>query len=110
TLARFQEATKSLRAFQQKLLGEMQRLAMDLAVAIASRFLNSQVHAGSAPMELWIREAIERLDARQPVTVRIHPEDLALLEKRLGPENFLPLNDAEVSFVADPTVRRGGFQ
>ena len=57
----------------------MQKLAVELAVAIASRLLHDQIQAGDYPVENLVRTVVERLDTPQPVTVFLHPEDLAAL-------------------------------
>ena len=69
-----------------------------LAVRIAERILGAKLALSPEVVVEVVRQAIAA--ARKPVSVRVHPEDLALVERALA--------DAPVAWVADPLIERGG--
>jgi flagellar biosynthesis/type III secretory pathway protein FliH len=105
-LAGFTEAAAGLRAQGEQLAQMVEPLAVDLAIAVARRFLHEQTASGAFPLAALVRQAIERLDTRQPVSVLLHPEDLALLQRQLGANADL-LGNADVRVAADTTLTRG---
>jgi flagellar assembly protein FliH len=107
TLTSLQEAVKGLEAQQRQRLVELQRMAVELSVAIASRLVHETLRAGDFAVEALVRKAVAKLEPRGPVTVRLHPEDVKLLEQRLKGQPLLPEN-ADVHLVADPALGRGG--
>ena len=54
-----------------------------------------------------MRAAVQRLEPRQAVTVRLHPDDLALLERRTAEEPLFALDTEELRLVADASMGRG---
>jgi flagellar biosynthesis/type III secretory pathway protein FliH len=107
TLASLSEAIDGLEAQQRQRLEEMQQVAVELAVAIASRLVHERIEAGDFAVETLVRQVVERLGTSQPATVGLHPDDLALLEKRLGSGRRLFAEDSGIRVVADPTLVRG---
>ena len=105
-LASLTEAVAGLRAQGQQLLQAVEPLAVELALAVAGRFLHRQVETGAFPLAALVRQAIERLDSRQPVVVLVHADDLALLQRQLG-DNADLLGGAEVRLAADASLTRG---
>jgi len=89
-LGQLLDVARDLRSAQRGRLEEMQRVAVELAVAVASNLLYERIESGDYPIEELVRDAVRRLEPRQAVTVRLHPEDLALLEtvRALWPEDF----------------------
>jgi flagellar biosynthesis/type III secretory pathway protein FliH len=103
------ELAGSLRAQQQDYLEQMRRLAVELAVAIASRLVHDQIQTGDYPVETMVRRIVARLETPQPVAVHLHPDDLALLQRRLG-ENPLFPKETQVHLVADASLGRGSVR
>jgi flagellar assembly protein FliH len=104
------EAATSLRAREHEHLEEMQRLAVELAVAIASRLLHEQIQSGDYPIETLVHKVVERLDTSQPVTVFLHPADLALLQQRLGEGRTTSPEGAAAQLAGDATLARGNVR
>src|SRR5262249_51863811 len=86
---------------------ELQRVAVELAVTIATRLIHDKVQANDFAVEELVRKVVEQLEPKQPVTVRLHPEDKALLERRLAGQPLVPADAAEVPGVGDTAVPRG---
>jgi flagellar biosynthesis/type III secretory pathway protein FliH len=104
-LAGMKEAVRSLEEQQQHRLADLRRAAVELGVTIASRLVHEKVLAADFAVETLVQKAIDQLEPQQPVTVRLHPKDKALLEQRLGAPL---LHDAmEVRVVADAGLDRG---
>jgi flagellar assembly protein FliH len=106
TLVNLTAAVSALEARQQQQWIEWQRAAVELGVTIAARILHDKIQAGDYPVETMARQAAARLHTEEPVTLRLHPADLQLLEQRLdGRPLFAP--DADVRLVGDATLGRG---
>ena len=99
-LNRLNEAAAAMQSQYQQLAHAVEPLAVELALAVAARFLQAKAAAGELPLADIIRQAIERLEARQPVQVLLNPDDLAVLERQ-------DLNLPDVRLLADPTLKRG---
>ena len=101
------EAAHDLAADREQRRAEMQRVAVELAVTIASKLIHEKIEAGEFALESLVRQTIVRLEPNQPVTVRLHPADITLLEKRLGSSHPLLPNGPEASLLPDPGLERG---
>jgi flagellar biosynthesis/type III secretory pathway protein FliH len=107
-LKSLRDTIAGLNAQHHARLKSLQKVAIDLAIAVAERFLHQRLTDGSFPIEALVRQAVAHLEPRQPVNVALHPDDLVLFEKRLAADPQLALDSDEVQFSADATVRRGG--
>jgi flagellar biosynthesis/type III secretory pathway protein FliH len=105
-LSALRQAALLMQAHRQQQTAEMQRLAVELAVAVASRFLQGKVSAGDFPFEALIRQALDRLETRQPATVMLHADDLAALQEQLPPDHPW-LEQDDLRLIADTTLPRG---
>ncbi|HEY1188707.1 MAG TPA: FliH/SctL family protein, partial [Gemmata sp.] len=99
----------NLHTEQAARLGELQQVAVAMAVTIATRLLHEQIESGTFAIENKVRDMIAQLGGDAAVTVRLNPADLALLTTRLGGQ---PLSDdySDPRFVADPSLGRGDCQ
>lgn len=101
------EVAAELQAHGRQRLQEMQQVAVELAIAIASRLIHERVEANEFGIEQLVQQAVEQLKTTQPVTVFLHPLDLELLHKRLGPVPLEELVDNKTRLLSDATVQRG---
>lgn|GEM_PF-2097657 len=102
--------TAALQEFQRRetqRLTEMQQVAIELAVAIASRLTHAKIQAGDFGIEGLVREVLEQVDRQQPATLYLHPQDMALLERRAEDEPTLFATGQAVRLTADPALGRG---
>src|SRR5579884_3713825 len=106
-LGQLLDVARDLKSAQRGRLEEMQRVAIELAVAVASHVLYERLESGEFPIEELVRAAVKRLEPRQAVTVRLHPEDVALLERRTAEEPLFALDTEDLRLVADPKLGRG---
>ena len=105
-LASMTEAAHNFDSRKRQLLAEMQQVAIELAVAVAGHLVHEKIQASEFPIENVVRQVVEHLGAKQPVKVRLHPDDLALLAQRLG-DSPLATSAADVELVPDATLSRG---
>jgi flagellar biosynthesis/type III secretory pathway protein FliH len=105
-LERLNEIAGQLGEQRQQLLHEMKHVAIELAVAVASQAIHAKIQAGDFPIEALTQAAIERLGNAGAVVVHLHPEDLALLERRLGDGRGQTLK-SDIRFEPDGSMNRG---
>src|SRR5262249_20873811 len=91
---------------RDQLAAEIRERIVETALLVAETVLRARIDRGEYPLPEIVRPALEALDAhganREDVTVRLHPADLALLEKP-GAAGAL---GAGLTLVADATVAR----
>ncbi|MBI3462416.1 MAG: hypothetical protein HY000_05060 [Planctomycetes bacterium] len=100
------DAARRLTGWHDQLLGEVQHATVELALAIASRLIHQKIETGMFPVESLVRAAVKRLGESDAAVVHLHPEDLALLRRRLG-DDRLSQEERDVRFVADSCLARG---
>lgn len=106
-MGRLMDLGQTLHEQQRQRLQEMQEVAVELAVAIASRLIHENIDRGAFGVDAMIRQVVAQLESEHPVTVYLHPNDLALLHKRLGDAKLMTANHTEVRLAADATLKRG---
>lgn len=101
------ELTQELLGQQRQRLAEMQRVAVEVAVAIASRLLHQRLEQGDLAVESLVRQVAERLETHEALTVYLHPADLALLvQQGEAGQPWLP-GEGKLKLVADEALKRG---
>lgn len=87
-------------------LQELQQAAVELAMLVTAQILQQQLEKDAFPIERLVEEALQRLAPYQPIEVRLHPQDLQILEKRLA--NRQPPSKFEhVRWCPDASLARG---
>jgi len=80
-------------------------VAIELAHAIAAKLIFEQVETDRFPIANLVHEVLARIDSREPAVVRLHPDDLVLLDEfpviRSGGD------ERTLKYVADATLSRG---
>jgi len=105
-LTQLQQAAVKTNAQCADVLNEMREVTVELAHAIASKLVFQQLAAGTFPIDRLVTEVLSRLNTREPVTVRLHPEDLAVFEQSDRQPQAAD-SEASVRFIADPKLARG---
>ncbi|MBP3960877.1 hypothetical protein J8F10_37120 [Gemmata sp. G18] len=108
-LTNVKSAVENIRTERGERLREWQRAAIELALTIATRVLHEQVESGAFPIEAKVRDMIAQLGEDAAVTIRLNPDDLALLNKRLGGDSLLP-DQINPRLVPDANLGRGDCQ
>jgi len=91
---------------QQSLL-EMQQVALELAVAVASQLAFQTITSDQHGVEELVRQAVLAMGLESRPTVSLHPRDLELLQKRLAQHPGTWDMD-HVQLQSDPGIARGG--
>jgi flagellar biosynthesis/type III secretory pathway protein FliH len=102
-LAGLTTAATLLRQDVDRLRGEMEAAAVELATALASRLIHRAIDADAFGVQELVHELTARLDGDRAVTVFLHPEDLKLLQRR-APESG---GDRTIPLKADSALGRG---
>lgn len=103
-LTRMGETVEELITLRRRLAPRMEREVVELALAIAARVVRRAITMDRELVVAIARVALERIGDRQPVTVRLNPEDHAYTLTRSSE----PWAGDGVTVVADPDVPRGG--
>ncbi len=106
-LASLAQAAQQIQTGNRQQQEEMARAAVNLAVTIAGRLIHAKLEAGEFGLDALIQKLLSRLEGLHPVTVRLHPEDLALLRRRVPDDQALFPDDRVARMVADPLIGRG---
>ena len=101
------EAVQEIEQRREQSLSELQQVAVELAVAIASRLIYEKVEANDFAVEKLVEQVVCRLEPQTAVTIRLHPEDLTLLERRLEGKLTRWSNQEKIRFVPDGSLGRG---
>jgi flagellar biosynthesis/type III secretory pathway protein FliH len=109
-LARLLASVQELQTKHQQRLAELQQLAVEIALSIATRLLHQQITAGEFDVESMVRDMVAQLGQDVPVTVRLNPEDLKLLERRLEGRPLFPESARNPKLAADAALGRGDCQ
>lgn len=99
-------AAVALRGEHADRLNQLQRAAAELAAVMTTRLLHDTVLADEFPVERKVRDMLAQLDATAAVTVHLNPDDVRLLESRLGGAP-LAADRTDVTIDPDPALGRG---
>lgn len=104
------ESVDDLEKRRQDSLAEMQQAAVEIAIAVASHLVFEKVRAEDFAVEELVAGVVSRLNSQSPVTVQLHPEDLAKLERRLAGRTTPWPNPERMRLVADRSIAQGNCQ
>lgn len=107
-LEQLRKAANQLASGYEAMSEELRQAAIELAIAVAGHVAFEKLQAGEFPIEEMVRQALAHLPAAPSFTVYLHPDDLALLRKRLADRPLLPARETQVRIEADSSLRRGG--
>jgi flagellar biosynthesis/type III secretory pathway protein FliH len=106
-LAHLADRLRAQHAQDRPPLDALRILAVELGVAIAGRLIHEKIAADAYGIEDIVHGALDRLHVKHGATVLLHPDDLALLERRLGGDLGTLCTDQRVQFRADAVLARG---
>ncbi len=88
-------------------LAEMQQATVELAAAIASQVVYDTIDSGEFPIAATVQRVVNELQDEPVVTVRLHPDDLALLQTQMKADENSWSAAAELHFQPDKSLARG---
>ncbi|MBC7819699.1 MAG: hypothetical protein IAG10_22685 [Planctomycetaceae bacterium] len=87
------------------LLGDVREATIELAHAIATKLVFEQIDSDRFPIENLVHEVLSRIHSRDATVVRLHPDDLALLQE--FPVIRSAGDERALQYIADATLQRG---
>lgn len=104
---RLAKAIAELRAQSQRIGEQVEADAVELAVVIARRILDSELQAGTAALFALVRSAVRRLGESRKIVVRLSPGDAAAVQAagEGGPMHGVAI--AKIEIMADATLSPG---
>ncbi len=92
---------------RQQSLEELQQVAIELSIAVASQLVFEALDRDQLGVENLVKNAISSLGLDQSCVIFLNPVDLDLLKKRLAktPSEW---NTTKIQLMADPGLARGG--
>lgn len=109
TLEALNDAVEEFEQRRQQSIGELQQIAVELAIMAASRVVHTELDHGQLGVEEFVTEAIDRLALFEKCTVRLHPQDLQSLQVCVGKTPVPWMNDL-ITLTGDPEISRGGIR
>ena len=103
-LRRLTQAIEELAALKGDVLHRAERQVVQLAMAVAHRILQRELDVDRGLLLAMARVALDRLDEHTAATIRLHPDDHAVI--MAAPERTWTSEHVQV--VADPVIARGG--
>ena len=100
-------AADTVRATRSRWLDTAEANLYALATAVAHQVIDREVSIEPELVLELVRRALDEIDAESPVTVRVHPQDLPLVQARLGAAGSEG-EQIEIAFAADASLSRGG--
>lgn len=103
-----EQALAEVRENEDRWLTSIEENICALAVAIARQILDHELQSDSATVERLVRRAIEEFPVDQPVRIRVHPRDQAVIQSRSS-EPRLPtsINGRESQWLPDANLVPG---
>ncbi len=77
------EGVRELDLRRSQSLGELQQVAVELSIAVASHLVKEKLDAGELNVKPLVDEAISRLETNQSVVIHVNPADKTALESAL---------------------------
>jgi flagellar biosynthesis/type III secretory pathway protein FliH len=90
-------------------ISELQQLAIDLAVTVASAVAETAISQEEHGIDTLVQQAIKRMGVGDALVVGLHPRDVALLQKKLA-ETGSPWPENTVDIVADDSLDPGSVR
>jgi flagellar biosynthesis/type III secretory pathway protein FliH len=93
---------------RQQSLGELQQVAIELALAVASQLTFSTISREEHAVEELVGQAVRSLGLGSGIVLSLHPADLDQLNRRLAQQPAPAWKTTDLSLRGDPSVARGG--
>jgi flagellar biosynthesis/type III secretory pathway protein FliH len=106
----FQDVCMAIDQLEQRRrnsLREMQELAIELAVSVAERVTRERIVEGKHAIEKLVAEMVEQFQPDLPLAVKLHPDDLRLLQERLETADGVSTRTTQLTLEPDSTLARG---
>jgi flagellar assembly protein FliH len=103
-LRRVAQTIEDLAALRKAIVRDTERQMVELSLAVARRVITREVSLDPTLVAAVAHVALERLGDTTPATIRLHPEDHAVVSAQRG-ERWA---GTQVTILPDPGLARGG--
>ncbi len=100
------DATASVQAHEQRWLGNVEENLAAAAVTVARHLIHRELTTEPAVITDLVARSLQQFPIEQHITVRLHPEDLAIVQDAMAANTLAAAHD--VRWHADPHLVRGG--
>jgi flagellar assembly protein FliH len=98
----------SLATEREKVMHEVELVAVDLALAVARRFVTSAAILGDDVIKQSIKSAVQMVTEKEKLVIRVNPEDLEEVKSHQDDIIFIGDGIGKLDVRADKTIVRGG--
>lgn len=107
-LSALTEALSSVRAHEQRWLGNVEENLTALAVTIARHVIERELATEPTVVTELVARALRQFPLERQLTVRLHPDDSALLRQAITAGALTIEPSLEIHWLADAHIVRGG--
>ncbi len=100
-------ALETLRAQADRLAEQARSDAIEIGFQVARRILEAELRHSPEALFALVRSALRRAGESRRITVRLAPEDAALLQPDAGRAALDGITSARIELVQDPGLQRG---
>jgi flagellar assembly protein FliH len=104
-MARLAQSIGEFTGLRRRVRSEGEEDVVRLAVAVSRKILHREITVDSESLLGLVKAAMQRVDARELHRVRMHPDDIPMLERSLEAVGM----PARLEVLADPSLERGGL-
>lgn len=102
------EATTTVQAHEQKWLVNVEENLAAMAVTVARHLMHRELVADPSVVTDLVSRALKQFPNERRITVRLHPDDLAVLKDATSAGQLEGAAEREIRWQADPHIVRGG--
>jgi len=102
---RLADRVEELAGLRAGLRRDAEQDVVRLAIAIARRILHRELATDPAALLGVVKAALDRLDAREVLRLRVHPDDVTMIREALAAGGF----PEQVEIAGDAGLERGGL-
>jgi flagellar biosynthesis/type III secretory pathway protein FliH len=98
----------SVAGLRKELVEQYETELLDLVLAICRKIIYCEISVNHQVIQETVRHILDDAPGGQPVTLRLHPKDMAAVEKLISSDDVSATDMNRVSMVSDTSVSRGG--
>lgn len=102
------DATTSVQAHEQRWLSNVEENLAASAVTIARHLIQREITAEPAVITELVQRSLQQFPLERSITVRLHPDDLAIVQDTLLAEPESAAMQRDIRWHADSHIVRGG--
>nr|MCU0617960.1 flagellar assembly protein FliH [Gemmatimonadaceae bacterium] len=107
-LSALTEAMSSVRAHEQRWLGNIEENLTALAVTVARHVIERELSTEPSVVTELVMRALRQFPLERQLTVRLHPDDHALIRQALAAGSITIEPTLEIHWLSDTHIVRGG--